>query len=1182
MEKEEKDILLELKECYNKRLLSALVGAGFSKNVSNMFLGWEELLHDMIEDLFEIDITRHYDNYCHQFSCDPTDKDLEKKVRDEYISKICKHEDYLELASRYIQKKGLRESMEAYIESRIPYVAFDKEKKIVLKIGNKEKARIKEVNFSAHKELLLLSRLQNIYTTNYENLIEFTIGLLGLGIEDAPKIVRSGRDLSDNIRNRNIIKIHGNLREDPKGKITFDGDNKLQYVIAKEDYDTYKEKHEAFSSLMRIAMLQGKFMLIGFSGTDANYKGWVTWMSDVIEGEKDDVTKIYIIDVSGKDIPFDLQLYYDNHHTKVINLIKENRLRAIGFEDKAISSILQKYKDKKLNNDIKREILTKFLKYLQPGDFASKEYINGDSSIGPDEKDPLKGKSGNVSTNSTYSIVKKYSYEYRQLWQEALSKINDNNAINDIIEKIKKTKPRNRFPKIIYNQDYIIDEIVRKTTIDINDAFLISLAIDECGLNPHYYSRLIKDYEELDKFPLWNLLKVKEDTFNGKVDKLFGTDDEIIYENIQRSLFHLDFKAADNIINQWTPCGYFIVLRAMRLASQNTKQDEAFELLSEYIKKETDPVLQLYAIQIANFISNKYPRPYDTEAFYQYGIDGIGDMLSFMIQQLRGNLTIPRARGWIGSSMNFGGSHTEYEKSLRVLRFISDCGVYLNYGITCFMDKTSWYLVFKNLYDKYPYPCFFYSIQYNDNSLLTRIGQDFAYSPILCEFNKEILVRAIRAYADDNTPQMFYTGLLIVTAPIYIAVDESLWFDVFNECVFNKLINGLGKLDISDSLVKNVKHALVSLKNDENIIYVFEELLTHYNENPVLADSFIRDNLQIKNIKNCVPDSVWARLKELIENYPETDITELVFFLEDNEVMTKELKDIFCNKVVGAGVDKLPQGRSSSFYLCLLTKDNPEALKVAKKLLLKHDVWHCGVMEDGKGWTSPNYIRLNVFKNKIEWTDDEFNYIKDNLETNIDKYKKKYKNIHEMTFMRNVQSEYLSDVLRFIDGLNNESRKNALMSVRVRAEELLNERVSYKTLIEGMLSEQSMDADFAMDNVIQGIKAKGLSEYLDEFNFILDKALMGDCLIINSILHKIRIVVKEYPKQVVDAKLCSKLHTLLSIYKGNWSTYREFRPVWSFNHLHIIADFLKTNGYEESDAVSYWLDDPFVQIFIRM
>ena len=374
---------------------------------------------------------------------------------------------------------------------------------------------------------------------------------------------------------------------------------------------------------------------------------------------------------------------------------------------------------------------------------------------------------------------------------------------------------------------------------------------------------------------------------------------------------------------------------------------------------------------------------------------------------------------------------------------------------------------------------------------------------------------------------------------------------------------------------------MVSLKDPENIIYILNDLLQHYGENHVLADSFIRDNLQIKYIKEHIPNEIWTSLRELIANYPNPDITELIFFMEDNDVMTQEIKDIFIDKIIKTEEGKLPQGRSSSFYLCLLTKETPQALMISKKLLLKHDVWHCGILEGGKGWSTPNYIRLNAFQNKINWTDDEFNRIFDNLKSNIERYKQIHINLHKESFMRNAQVRYLSDIISFIDGLS-EDRKVLLQDVRKKVETLLNERFSYKTLIEGMLSEQSVDADYAMDNVIQGIKANGLSSYLNEFNFILDRAIIGEGLIINAMLSKIRYVVESFPEQIKEANLCSKLYTIISIYKERWSTYEEFKPVWSFNHLYLIADFLKKNGHEDSDAVSYWLNDPFVQTFIRL
>lgn len=704
--------------------------------------------------------------------------------------------------------------------------------------------------------------------------------------------------------------------------------------------------------------------------------------------------------------------------------------------------------------------------------------------------------------------------------------------------------------------------------------------MDEYGVNPHYYSQIIQDYEELDKLPLWNLLRVKEASFNGDDATLDNSEDEFVYENIQRNLFHLNFEKANDLIGKWEPQSDFVVQKAMRLAAMKGQKDIAFNMLSEYIKTENRPVEKLYAVQIANFISDQFPRPYSTDEFYQFGIDGIGDMLEYMVQQLKGKLEPPRTRGWIGSSMNFGGSYPDYEKSLRILRYISDCGLFISYGITSFMDRAYWYLVFQNLYDIFPYPCFFYSIQYSDNNLLTRIGQDFAYSPKLCEFNEEIIVKAIQAYGASTTPQIFLTGILLVTGPIYISVDEEKWFDVFKNNIFNKLIENFDKLSFTDSIVKNVEYALVCLKNTQHISIIFEELLAHYHLNHALVNSFIRYNLRIKHIKNNIPINIWKSLKDLIVDYPSVDITELFYLLEENDIMTKDVKQLFVDKVKEIGENNLPQDSSSLFYLCCLTKDDTTLLKIAKNLLLKHDIWHCGVLEDGKTWSTPNYIRLNVFPKEIKWTVTEFNIIKNNLENNINNYKEVHKDLHGETLMRNAQVQYLSDILQFIDGLS-ESRKKSLKKIREDVERLLNERVSYQTIIEGMLSEQTMDADYAMNDVIQGIKAKGFDNYLNEVNFILDRAIMGDSLIINALLQKISMLVENYKDEIYEADLCPKLHTLLTIYKNHWTDYHEFRPAWSFSHLYVIAKYLKERGFGESESVVYWMNDPFVHKFIR-
>lgn len=1175
MEKEEKNILEEIRDCYNNGLLSALVGAGFSKNVSDSFLGWGELLHEMVGTLYAIEIKKNYDNYIHQNRGTRSKRKTEKEIGDEYIKEVSQKEDYLEIVSNYIRKKGFRESVEVYIESKIPYASYE-DKAIHLYIGNKKIETVPEPNFSAHKELMRATRLQNIYTTNYENLLEVTTELLKEDVPNLPKVVVSGQELSNKLSSCNIIKIHGNLRKNGDAPFEFDGDKKLCYIIAKEDYETYKEKHEAFTALMRIAMLQGKFMLLGFSGSDANYKGWVTWMSDVLDNDSQD-TKIYIIDVSGDNVSPELQLYYKNHHTKVVNLLTKENLHAIGFEDKKASLILKKLKDKKkLDNENKRTIQTHFLKFLNEGISDSEVFINPDSQ----NYEIRRSLSVDDSQLLVLNNIKQKNYDYRDLWGEALSKIDDNNAIDGIIQKIKDAKSQNRFPKIIYNQDSVIDRIVRKSQIDIHSAYLLALAIDECGLNPHYYSRLIKDYEELNKLPLWSLLKEKEGTFKGKESQLSGTDDELVYENIQRNLFHLKFKETNSIINNWKPSRYFIVIKAMRLATQENKQDNAFMLLSDYISKEDNLSAKLYAMQIANYISNRYPWPYDTEVLYQYGVDGIGDVLNFMIQQLRGKVEAPKSRGWIGSTMKFDGSHPEYERSLRTLRFISDCGIYLNYGATCFFDKANWYLVFQNLYEEFPYPCFFYSIQYRDKNLLTRVGQDFAYSPKLCDFNQDILLRSIKAYGDEQTPSIFLTGLLYITGPIYFAVDEDVWFETFVMIILKEVLDCIDKYDLSYPLIKNVEYALNAICHHDHINQIMVSLMSRYSENSRLVDYLIRHCLHIEYLKDGISNDLWDTFRLLISDYPHIDITDLIFYLNQYNLITKEVLCLFIDKFKATEIETIPKNMVSSMHLCILTKGDKSAFEKAKDIFLNQDIWHCGIMIDGKGWSSPHYIRLAALKGQIVWSDEDFERISDNLIKNIKLYDDAHSKLHEESFMRNEQVSYLSDVLQFIDSLTPE-RKETLTDLKGRVEALLKERINYNTLIEGMLSEQSMDVSYVIDNVVQGIMANDVSVYIDEFNFILDRAIMGEGLVINKMLDGVRLVVRNKPDEVISLGFCPKLNLLLSIYKKRWQNLKEFKPVWSFNYLYEIAEFLKEQNYVEDEAIKYWLTDPFVQRFIR-
>ena len=58
-------VLNEIRKRHTNSEISALVGAGFSRNVDAKFPLWEELLTDMVEELYEYEIRAGYKNDIH-------------------------------------------------------------------------------------------------------------------------------------------------------------------------------------------------------------------------------------------------------------------------------------------------------------------------------------------------------------------------------------------------------------------------------------------------------------------------------------------------------------------------------------------------------------------------------------------------------------------------------------------------------------------------------------------------------------------------------------------------------------------------------------------------------------------------------------------------------------------------------------------------------------------------------------------------------------------------------------------------------------------------------------------------------------------------------------------------------------------------------------------------------------
>lgn len=897
--------------------------------------------------------------------------------------------------------------------------------------------------------------------------------------------------------------------------------------------------------------------------------GWVKWISDILGKGKDKGPKIYLVtfkdeEGSGK------KLYYKNHYIREINLMDNEVLTLLRYNQSEISlSAPNSYK----------EILESFLKFLcETGNEKSAE--TGGKENNTTEDKPKSSIEYETAKEELTNSEKATSFVYKDLWYTASTKFYNQEDLSDIIKRIKNTKYNYQFCKIVDNQEYFIETALRrKGNLTEDEAYLFALAVKETGQLPCFYSSLLQDKPILDSIPLWQELVQRSETLTGSEEVLHDviSSDYFTYENIQRKLFHLDFKTAQQLLEGWDAKGYWLQAKAMRLAAFNGSE-EAFNLISSYIETLDNIQEKMYACVLANYISLHYPRPYNLDYFLRNNIYGQGEIISYIVEKLNGKEDKPKQRGWIGSTHSFGRDNSRYGQSLRFLQFIFDTGLYLNYGITYFVDIKDWYKICKNLFKYFPYPCFFYSIQYNDKDVLERIGQDYAFNPDLLEENQELLLLSLKAYGSPYTPEIFLSGILRITSPLYLCVDESIWFENFKANIFDSMISHITEYSYNEVIVENVDSAVACLKNKNHISIILKTLLQHAKDNMEIAQSIICSHMNLKYLKGDLNDVCSIFLKELIGTYPQNDITQIIYFLNINKCLPDRLLKLFMTKLKEVSFDDIPSEVGSLFYICILAKNDEEITKKAKQKILEKDIWHCGVLAEGNGWSTPNYIRLQAFKDITEWDDQEFSIISENLRKNISKYNTLSEKFRTDSFMKNVQMAYLSDVIQYINTLS-EERKKSLEDIMMIAKSLLSSHVSYDSFIEAMLSEQSADVSNGIDNIVQGIRSSGLKSYHNEINFIVDRAIIGEQIVLSKNLSVIEWLIRKYKQDFKEMQIDSKLLVLLSVYKNRWQDMDEFRPDHSFEDLNYIANYLKEEGHD-NDSIQYWLTDSFVRIFL--
>ena len=1131
-------VLDEIRKRHTNSEISALVGAGFSRNVDRDFPLWNDLLTDMVEELYEYELKADFNNEKHQ---NTKKKHNYNEFKKDKVKAILHRDGYLNIVSKYIENKGFREAVENYIEERIPY--FNKGKWELVYRKPSKTTVVKEDDFVLHKRLLE-GGWENVYTTNYDTLLEDAASISG----KQWNTIKCSHQLSFSKQKKSIIKIHGDLVSNEVNDylFQFDNDHSIRYIISKEDYINYPKNHEAFTQLMRISLLQGTFCLFGFSGDDPNFISWIKWVRDILvrnnevikkDNEKDkelESMKIFLITVDANIPSREKQQFYRNHKIFVVPLKHPSVKAALALP----------------NEDDIKKLYDAFFNYIY-------------------EKRQPEG----------FEVSQKRIYQ--QLWNKVFT-INCKsdptgsivgskivlNICESVLIELYRLKQMNRFVKYTFSQERFFSDISKIKTEDEPLALkILLLAFQDTYFLPQDYPEIetkIDGYSKTeDQEELYKRLKVRNNTLRLlPMPNNVSDIDAYIYEKLLQLAFSLQFASLQKEIIAWNPepKSHWVQKKASMLSLFD--KESAKNLLLDYI----DNVLQInekyYATQLLYIIEGIWENYYTIPIYENQNIEGLFELKDAFVEDSikKKQIIKPYDQNNIDNLSN--NIKDRYKKSFRVLQFLIESGTRISFGKITFIDNKDWYKLFKELFEIYPYPILYYSIQCNDKDVLKRIGQDYAYSDALYEnVLPDILYRLLSCLNTEDTPVVLRKNIRIITSELFVSVKPELWEHYFmsfwNKNIVSNYANikfyheeysfacrGIQYINKEEYIRKIIIDCLANAKSniDATIDYLYNTANHIKNfeinyELRVAIDSFINqinspDELNIAgNIYSLLNSSNKKNLESLIKDFLNKDnITERVI----------ELSAYFAKK------------------------ENPDICEAVKKAIINYPLWETelksGGFEDG--------MRLSQYYNIISFNNNEIQDIYNRLKTNFEGLVRSglvYKN---SIFSFNViLSEMHSFLVRFQPVLHNQfgylKLKEDVYS------ELIKQR-KYENIDEAILSDSLDVIKNALDQLYYETIHSEVVPKIDDVYLIIDRILFKKEVALIYCLGFINFYLKKfYKKKDVPHLMKCKFHKILKIYRKEELIRLELEIPRAVRYLIYISDILN-DWNEKSEDISYW------------
>jgi hypothetical protein len=968
-------------------------------------------------------------------------------------------------------------------------------------------------------------------------------------------------------RNRNIVKLHGSLRSPSQRRsnyFEFDGDFKNQYIISGEDYRNYPEKHEAFTQLMRISLLQESFCLLGFSGVDPNFLAWIGWVRDILQKHAHNNTgdpdyKIYLIDIDSTPDTADRKLFFENHSivripiriAEILNVVDTGHQHDDEISPREAMRLFLEYLAS--DEDLKPVIPTKDLAVEQDRKTIWRDlrFAEPNKKISADTVKKTVTRLDNLGNNIFLPDMNHaYAFNQHSLLGAAATQLNfykSEQDVQDLICRLTLHAAKD-YMVPIYNvvEQQVVDQMLKVPEIQQQTQSLIERA----------------------------------ETLSLSADE---TTTENVYEQLLRIAYSMRYDALKIKLENWQPKGKGVLQKAGLLSLFDPKS--ASEIIEENLKNYDDLTGEerLYAYELLSYfkLSGTWKRSKKLDKtvslFEHSGFRTLNANFEYLQQQLapkpekiqpygKGRFSTGRSIQWV--------SFTKKEIALQYLMLLAESGVQMSIKGVNFQSAQDWYYVFKIGFEMYPQPFLYYSIQHGGDDFLKRVGQDYAFSEKLAGqlpwLMKNLFV------CQQTAPEHIRSHTFYVLSEFFIAVPPEDWEPDFMEswragvregyAFIDRhnpenpyFINGIKYIASKAAITEIIKDCLESIGKEKAVMGIDFLYYLNFNQHfkAIKSSKTISANLrpQIDQIIRDLPGKIDTNLFVLGNIYD---------FLNDTQINSVK---IILEK---EDYSKINHVRIWHIILYFVHKDKATVKLVASAILRNKALWYTGI--EGKtilgGVESIDVGRITKNpdnKRGITWSIKELHFLYEKIKSVLPLIQVVVDGRQDDGFAS--FADVLEDMLGFLNSHKERLKsQNDLSAVIDQTQSLFFMQRNFESLTQGLLSDDNSPIVWALNETNRCLRAGRLDE--PALNLILSRAMLQHQPGLEACLFYLANWVNDKKTREQVKSYTYYLKQLLQKYLDNPPVEVDFPYVQA--QLISIAIALKRQG-ESDRIISEWL-----------